>query len=202
MADLLERGRKVRPLVRAAQTAVTGGYVRRMHANIADDLQRGPHDSVLDLGGGDAPLLHSIEPPRYVGLDINLQSLAAAERRYGGEGREFIEADITSAPLDRWRGFDAVVCSAVFHHLPDEEIVRLTDRIADQVAPQRIVCADTLMIGPFKAVMNRLDEGEPSRTKDELYALLEPRFEIEKTWSFEVPFRTAHLWGFILTPKG
>ncbi len=192
----------MRPLVRAAQTAVTGGYVRRMHSNIADDLRRGAHESVLDLGCGDAPLLHSIEPRRYVGLDFNPQSIAAAERRYGGEGREFAVADITSSPLTEWRGFDAVVCSAVFHHLPDEEILALTGKIVDEVAPKRIVCADTLMIGPFKAVMNRLDEGEPSRSKDELYALLEPGFEIEKTWSFEVPFRTAHLWGFILTPRG
>lgn len=201
VANLLDRGRKVRPLVRFAQTALTGGYVRRMHAAIAADLEQGPHGSILDLGCGDSPLLHSIDPERYVGLDFNPRSLAVARRRYGGEGREWVEGDVTSHPLDDWRGIDAVVCSALFHHLPDEQITALSERIVTEAAPARIVCADTLMIGALKGVIARLDEGEPVRSKDELYALLEPRFEIEPTWSFEVPLRTAHLWGFVLTPR-
>lgn len=191
----------MRPLVKFAQLSLTGGYVRRMFNEIAGDLRKGPHASVLDLGAGDSPLLRAIQPERYVGLDFNPQSVAAARRRYGGGGREFAEADVTREPLAPWRGFDAVVCSALFHHLPDEQVSGLANRIAEEAVPARVVCADTLMIGPLKPMITRLDEGEPSRSKDELYELLAPRFEIEETWGFEVPLRTAHIWGFILTPR-
>ncbi len=201
MASLIDRGRKLRPLVKSAQFALTGGYVRRMFRNIAADLQGGPHESILDLGSGDSHILRELSPPTYVGLDINEVWLAAAERKYGAPGRTFKVADLTHESLEPYRGFDAAICTAVFHHLPDEAVTSLTEKIAREAAPKRVVCADTLMIGPMKGVIARLDEGEPVRSKDELYALLEPRFEIEETWSFEVPLRTAHLWGFILTPR-
>jgi SAM-dependent methyltransferase len=191
----------VRPLVKASQLALTGGYARRLNGQLAADLLRGPHDFVLELGCGDAPWLRYVDPGRYVGLDVNGGWLEAARRRHRRSAVEFIEADITTASLEPWRGADAVVCSRLFHHLGEAQIADLVARCFEQAQAQRIVCVDGVMTGPFRDALVWLDEGEPSRPKAELYGLLGRHAEVEETWSFDVPFRTVNIFGFELRPK-
>lgn len=201
LGGLVDRGRGVRPLVKAAQWGLTGGYVRRLNALLAEDIRRGPHELVLELGCGEAPVLGYLDPARYFGIDFNRASIEIARRKHGGPAAELIEADITSTSLASWRGADAVVCSALFHHLADEQLVELLERIVEEVGPSRIVCTDGVDIGPLRHLIAWLDEGDPSRPKADLYALLEPRFEVRETWTFEVPLRTVHVFGFVLTPR-
>lgn len=200
-AGLVDRARVVRPLVKASQLVLTGGYARRLNGQLADDLRRGPHDFVLELGCGDAPWLRYVEPSRYAGLDLNPGWLDAARRKHARDGVEFIQADITTASLEPWRGADAVVFSRVFHHLSEAQIADLVARSFDEVQAQRIICADGVMIGPFRRALVWLDEGEPSRPKAQLYDLLNRHAEVEETWSFDVPFRTVNIFGFELRPK-
>ena len=201
LGGVVDRARVVRPLVKAAQLGLTGGYVHRLNRLLADQLTAGAHDFVLELGCGDAPLLRKVHPKRYVGLDFNPGSIKAARRRYGGSGAEFVEADICSVALDPWRGADAVVCSAVFHHLPDAEVTGLVRRVFEQVGAERMVCTDGVMVGPFRRAITWLDEGEPTRSTHELYELLSGEAEVSEKWSFVVPFRTVSVFGFELTPK-
>jgi SAM-dependent methyltransferase len=169
---------------------------------LAADLQRGPHDFVLDLGSGRSSLLRQLEPERYVGLDLHPADLEYARRRYPRPGYEFVEADFMQAPLERWRGADVVTASAVFHHLTDEQVVALVARLRDQVNPARMVFTDGVARGPLSGVLTRLDEGEPSRPREALYELFRPGFDVTETWSYVVPFRTFLYFGFELTPRG
>jgi SAM-dependent methyltransferase len=199
VAGLVDRARVFRPLVKAGQLAVTGGYVRGLNRRLAADLAAGPHDFVLELGCGDAPLLGHLQPRRYAGLDINRRSLKAARRKHGGEDREFVEADVLTAPLAHWRDADAVVCSAVFHHLGDQQVLDLVERVFEETRADRIVGTDGVMVGPFRRAIVWLDEGEPIRPKEDLFALLGRRAEVLETWSFDVPFGTVHEFGFELS---
>ena len=169
---------------------------------LADDVGRGPHDFMLDLGSGRSPLLEHLTPDRYVGLDLHAADLAYARRRYERPGYEFIQADFLEAPLERWRGADVVTASAVFHHLTDEQVRSLIERLQERVEPGRMVFTDGVAIGPLRKTLIGLDEGEPSRQPDELYDLFRPGFEVTQTWSYVVPFRTYLYFGFELRAAG
>ena len=185
------------PLItRLGQLAASGEWRMKREELLARDMRRGPHDYILDLGSGRSPLLRHLSPERYVGLDLHPADLDYARRRYERPGYEFVEADFLEAPLDRWRGADVVTASAVFHHLSDEQVRALIGRIEDQVQPARMVFTDGVAIGPLKGALVKLDEGEPSRPREALYDLFRPRFEVNETWSYVVPFRTYLYFGF------
>jgi SAM-dependent methyltransferase len=191
------------PLItRLGQAAASGEWRMRREALLAEDVRRGPHDFMLDLGSGRSPLLRHLAPERYVGLDLHPADLAYARRRFGRPGYEFVEADFMEAPLEPWRGADVVTASAVFHHLTDEQVVELVGRVQVQVRPGRMVFTDGVATGPLKGMLIGLDEGEPSREPDELYDLFRPAFEVTQTWSYRVPFRTYLYFGFELIADG
>jgi len=168
---------------------------------LADDIRRGPHAFVLDLGSGRSPLLDHLEPDRYVGLDLGAADLERARGRHARQGYEFIEGDFLELPLERWRGADVVTTSAVFHHLSDDEVVSLAGRLEEEVEPSRMVFTDGVTVGPLRGLMTSLDAGEPSRPRESLYDLLRPRFEVAETWTYVVPFRTFRYFGFELRPR-
>jgi SAM-dependent methyltransferase len=189
------------PLItRLGQLAASGEWTMKRGELLARDIRGGPHESILDLGSGRSPLLDHLTPERYVGLDLHPADLAYARRRYERPGYEFVEGDFMETPLERWRGTDVVTASAVFHHLTDEQVGALIDRLGDQVEPARMVFTDGVAIGPLKETLIRLDEGEPSREPDELYDLFPSSFEVTQTWSYVVPFRTYLYFGFELRP--
>lgn len=189
------------PLItRLGQLAASGEWRMRREELLAQDVRRGPHEFMLDLGSGRSPLLEHLTPDRYVGLDLHEADLAYAGRRYARPGYEFVQADFLEAPLERWRGADVVTASAVFHHLSDEQVTALIGRLHEQVGPGRMVFTDGVAIGPFKNALIGLDEGEPKRQPEELYRLFPPEFEVVQTWSYVVPFRTYLYFGFELRP--
>lgn len=191
------------PLVtRLGQLVASGEWNMRRGALFAEDIRRGPHSFLLDLGSGRSPLLEHLRPERYVGIDQNAADLDYARGRYPRPGYEFVEADFLEEPLERWRGADVVTASAVFHHLTDEQVVLLMERLREQVRPARMVFTDGVTIGPLKGLLTKLDAGEPSRPRESLYDLFPPSFVLTETWSYVVPFRTYLYFGFELRPGG
>jgi SAM-dependent methyltransferase len=191
------------PLItRLGQLAASGEWRMKREKLLARDIRRGSHDFILDLGSGRSPLLRHLSPDRYVGVDLHPADLDYARRRYERPDYEFVEADFLEAPLDRWRGADVVTASAVFHHLRDEQVRALIDRIQEEVQPARMVFTDGVAIGPLKGALVRLDEGEPSREPEALYDLFRSRFHVTETWSYVVRFRTFLYFGFELRPAG
>jgi SAM-dependent methyltransferase len=195
------RGVLQRPwIIRAGQAAVTGEWRHPAHRLLAEQIRSGPHESVLDLGSGRSPLLRHLEPERYVGLDIHPPDLDYAEQRFGRAGYQFLRADILEKGLEPWQGVDVVTTSSVFHHLSDDQVVSLVDRVASQARPRRLVFLDTVATGPLGALVTRLDYGDPARPKELLYNLFSPRFDVTEAWSYDNRFRTFHVFGFELTP--
>jgi SAM-dependent methyltransferase len=192
MTSLRGRLLRIRPLVRAAQFAVTGEWTPKRHRLLAAEVASGAHRSVLDLGCGSAPLLDFLAPERYVGIDAHEASLALARRRHAGVGREFIEASLADLPLDSWRGMDVVTIASVTHHLADAAVVELMERIVQHVCPQRLLVQDAHATGPLRSVVTALDDGDHLRHRDALIALLTRRFEVALLWTYDNPLRSFH----------
>src|SRR5262245_33207132 len=91
-------------ITRLGQLAASGEWNMRRERLLADEIAKGRHEFVLDLGSGRSRLLERLSPDRYVGLDLGSSDLAYARARYGRPGYEFVEADFMRASLEPWRG--------------------------------------------------------------------------------------------------
>jgi SAM-dependent methyltransferase len=203
LADRLrERALRHRRVVALGQFAVTGERVPRRHRMLAETLREGPHEYVVDLGCGDAPLLRFVAPARYVGVDGHPESLVAGRAAHAGPGREFVLADLGEADLRPYRGADAVVVSSVTHHLDDAGVRALLRRVADQVRPRRILLQDAQAAGPLAGLVAALDDGDHLRTKEELERLLADDFETRLRWTYDNPLHSFHQFLYELRPRG
>jgi SAM-dependent methyltransferase len=201
MPGLYERALSIRPLVAVGQLAVTGERIPRRHRLLATEIARCPHDFVLDLGCGSAPLLRYLRPARYVGVDAHEPSLAVARRRRAYAGSEFVLADLMQAPLAEWRGADVAVISSVTHHLDDDAVVALAERVRDDVAPRRLLLQDAEATGPLGPLVTALDDGDDLRSPKQLIALLSSRFSISTLWTYKNPLRSFHQFLLELAPR-
>lgn len=77
---------------------------------------------VLDVGCGTAQVLKWLPPDvQYVGIDINADYIATAQRTYQRRG-EFLVGTSNSAELLRRGPFDIVLAMFLMHHLSDSEL--------------------------------------------------------------------------------
>jgi len=83
---------------------------------------------VLELGCGTGVLSKFFEPGEYVGCDLDAGRIESARENY--PGHEFIVADATKLRPDFVAGFSFVFCHAWVHHINDEPVRRILDRIA------------------------------------------------------------------------
>jgi SAM-dependent methyltransferase len=201
MTPLRQRVLSIRPLVALGQFAVTGERIPKRHRLLAVEVTRGPHDFVLDLGCGSAPLLRYVRPARYVGVDAHEPSLAVARRRRAYRGSEFVLADLNEAPLADWRGADVAVISSVTHHLDDDAVVALTEQVRDEVAPRRLLLQDAQPGGPLGPIVTALDDGDHLRSRTELVALLSSQFSVSLLWTYDNPLRSFHQFLLELAPR-
>jgi SAM-dependent methyltransferase len=75
-----------------------------------------PHQTVLDLGCGEGPLLRYLtrRDVRYIGVDFSASSIAAARKQFGATDTEFVEADAGHMPLPD-SSCDVVLSHMVLH---------------------------------------------------------------------------------------
>ena len=200
-ARIYRRALTHRRLVGVGQFAVTGERVPRRHQLLAEELARGDHEFVVDLGCGAAPLLRFVGPKRYVGIDEHEPSLAQARREHARPEREFVAASLLDVDLSQWRGASAVVVSSVCHHLPDRDVLELMDRIEREIAPGRILVQDAEPTGLLGPLVKALDDGDYLRPRDELMQLLSRHFETQLLWTYDNPLRSFHQFLLGLTPR-
>ena len=187
-------------LIKLGQFAVSGEWPLRGYGYLAEQIASGPHDSILDLGSGRSPLLMHLEPKSYAGLDLHQPDLDFAARQFDRPDYEFRKADILAEPLEQYRGVDVVTAASVFHHLTDQQVGELIEKVDREVAPRRMVFLDGKMIGPFGGVLARIDYGDPTRSEEELFELFRPGYEVGERWSYDTRLRTVHVFGFELKP--
>ena len=119
------------------------------------DAGAGPASAVIDVGGGDSTLVDCVLRAglgRVTVLDISSAALARAKSRLGARARqvEWIEADITRAPLARG-SFDVWHDRATFHFLlSPEERARYVES-----------CASALRAGGTLIVATFAPDGPP-----------------------------------------
>jgi ubiquinone/menaquinone biosynthesis C-methylase UbiE len=115
----LLRWLKVPCLYNAFQAAVGATELRRRL--IERYVRPKPGDKLIDIGCGPAPALQWLAEVEYVGLDINPECIALAQRRYGSRGT-FVVGDAQSLRRDsRFKDADIVMALGVLHHLDDKE---------------------------------------------------------------------------------
>jgi SAM-dependent methyltransferase len=192
---------RIRPLVELIRRLVMGCGDSPKFKRLARDLEAGAHESVLDLGCNTATLLKFVQPKRYVGIDGRPRSIEFARRRHSRPGWTFVEGDFMRRSLEEWRGSDVVVCSALLHHLPDEEVGELIRRVFTEVGAKRICVAEGTARGPFQRLLNFLDDGSPDRPREDLVALVGTDYAVEQTWQFRTPLRTYDFFGLTIEPR-
>ncbi len=200
MPAVADRARNSVALVNLARMLVTGTNPAAHDRRLGEELRRGAHDFVLDLGCGQALVLQFVAPRRYVGLDLHAPSLDRARGARGGPGVELIEADLTTADLSAWDGADAVVISNVLHHLPDAEATALLDRVVAQVGPERILVQDAEPAGRLAPLVRALDGGDHLRGRAELLELLRSRFAVRELRRWHNPLRSFSYFLLELRP--
>lgn len=83
-------------------------------------------DCVLDVGCGTADIRRYLSDVEYFGIDPNPHYIDAAKIRFRDvPGCTFVCGIFDEAILARLPKFDIVLASAVFHHLADDEVVRV-----------------------------------------------------------------------------
>jgi SAM-dependent methyltransferase len=201
MIDALRESVLRRPrLLRLAQFAVTGERVPRRLPLLAKAIVTGPHDFVVDLGCGAAPLLDFIDPARYVGIESSKTAIEEARRRHGGEGREFVAADLRDLSVERWRGADVAVVSSVAHHLDDPSVVALAARIRDELRPGRLLFQDAEPTGPLGPLVRAAGDGRFLRPQARLLELLRADFAVTVVWTYVNPVRSFRQFLLELEP--
>lgn len=75
-------------------------------------------EKILDLGSGNGRLSEIISSPEYVGVDVSIEILKIAQKKY--PDREFkLMEDSLKIPCDN-NAFDSVFCLSVLHHIPSK----------------------------------------------------------------------------------
>lgn len=148
---------------------------------------------VLDLGTGDGRLLAILRVDRPellgVGLDFSEPMLAAARKRFAGDGRvELVEHDL-SKPLPTLERFDAVVSSMAIHHLEHERKRSLYGEVFDLLEPggvfanfEHVASATPRLHEAFFAAI-----GEPLENEDPSDRLLD--VETQLAWLRDLGFQ-------------
>jgi SAM-dependent methyltransferase len=107
----------------AYQLLVDGGKGRRIRAFLRDV----PYASVLDIGCGTGNWATTARG-RYLGVDISIRFVEAARARYAHDPRKQFEV-IDPAGRDVPGRFDLVQMVSVLHHLSDEEVRDVLQRV-------------------------------------------------------------------------
>jgi tRNA (cmo5U34)-methyltransferase len=139
-------------------------------------LEHVPRDArrILDLGTGDGRLLALLRADRPeltgVGVDFSELMLAAARKRFAGQGWvELVEHDLAE-PLPALGRYDAVVSSMAIHHLEHERKRSLYGEVFDLLEPGGVFANFEHVASPthrmhvafFAAIGESLEHDDPS----------------------------------------
>ena len=127
---------------------------------------------VLDLGCGPGNTTHIFSGSNYTGVDINEKYIKIAAEKY--PIHRFISGDAGDA---EWgEGFDIILINSFFHHLDDNEVVKVSKAVASALSDGGIVIVQEPLIPErnelYHRLMMKLDRGNFFRTLDHWKVLL------------------------------
>jgi SAM-dependent methyltransferase len=143
-------------------------------------------DCVLDIGCGTADIRRYLSDVQYFGIDPNPYYIQAAKYRFRDvPGCTFLCSAFDKAILARLPKFDIVLASAVFHHLDDDEVVRVA-KLAKKVLKDdgRLVTLDPCYVenqSPIARFLINRDRGQHVRDAEGYRTLVSCVFDSVKT---------------------
>lgn len=153
---------------------------------------------VLDLGCGTGFALAYMPPVDYIGLDLNQNYIRQARARYGERGI-FRCRDINTVKFDEEEKFDVALAFALLHHLNDDEVVALFEKVGSVLRlGGRLVTLDLCVTDSqslLAKTMIRFDRGQHIRTVPEYRYLAEsvfPHVRVHLKYDF-LRFKYAHI---------
>lgn len=140
-------------------------------------LDRLPARRVLDVGCGPGTNAARFLEAEYVGIDINEKYLAVGRARHQGQ---FVQADLTTADLSHLGSFDTILVNSFLHHLPDDAVDDVLERISELLEPDGRVHILELVLPEsmnLARLMARLDRGRHARSIESWRTRFEQHFE-------------------------
>jgi SAM-dependent methyltransferase len=191
----LLRWLKVPSLYNAFQAVVGGTALRRRL--IRNHVRPKPGDKVIDIGCGSAPALQWLARVEYIGLDINPDCIALAQRTYGNRGT-FVVGDPQSVRGDsRFKDADIVMAIGVLHHLDDEEAEQCIQFAYDALKTGgRFICHEACWTpnqGTISKYIMSADRGRNIRTEEQYCELAAKAFKNVDAWIDMKPMRIPYV---------
>jgi 2-polyprenyl-3-methyl-5-hydroxy-6-metoxy-1,4-benzoquinol methylase len=177
------------------------GWRLRLRRELHSFLQRAGTvrlGRVLSLGCGDGQFELMLAPyaDRILGLDLSPEGIAVARRAAQDAGVSNVE--FRCCPLEdlEWsETYDAVICLAILHHVPDSDIPALLGRVRDHLKPDGLFYSQDPNVRAFLRKVGRVVMGRsydsfhtPDERELDPYALREQ--------VIQAGFRDVHI-GYI-----
>src|SRR5258708_1358238 len=145
-------------------------------------LNKIPTENILEIGCGTAPILKVFRPKSYVGIDIDEKFIKLAQKIYKNTNYSFSVGDARN--IDAKTNFDMILFSHTTHHLSDNDIKKVIDRIK-KISFSYLVIYDGKPISVFAPLLLRLDYNAAKfRRAEEFIPLFEKDFKIEHIETF------------------
>lgn len=161
------------------QRALGARKLRRLYTERY--LQPFPLAKVLDIGCGTSEILDYLpDTVVYVGYDFSAKYIDAARNRYGKRG-EWHVAPVSDLDVKDHGTFDIVMANGIFHHLDDDDGMRLSSIAASALKPDGRFCThDGCYVdgqNPIARYLLSKDRGSNIRDQQGYLSLVLPHFE-------------------------
>ena len=165
------------------QILATGGYLNR----VSRHLKFLNNKSVLDIGCGTGTLNQYINPGSYLGIDINLDFVKLAKKKY--PGLSFKVMNIVDEKLPRGR-FEYFFIMNVLHHLTDQQIKNAFKKIKKSKSLREFVIVESRPRNIFGKILGKFDAGSNFREYINLENLIRSEFKIKSRKIIAAPLGT------------
>jgi ubiquinone/menaquinone biosynthesis C-methylase UbiE len=157
-----------------------------------------PDENILDVACGVSMVAPYIKG-YYTGVDINKNYIQYNNKKY--PANNYICQDFKEIKFGA-KSFDQSIVINFLHHLPDDEIKQLLDRMG-QLTKNKIIIAD---LSPndknfLARFLYSMDQGKFIRQENVLTKLISQSLKIEKVYTFLSPRRIYKHIVFVCSPR-
>jgi SAM-dependent methyltransferase len=150
----------------AYQVLVDGGKERRIRRFLKDTA----YETVVDVGCGTGNWAITARG-RYLGVDVSREFVQAARERYAEDpSKQFLELDPTSSEVPG--EYDLAQMVSVLHHLSDDQVARLLERIVPHTRYLFILDLYPISWNPVARFLYAADRGDYIREPAEQKRLI------------------------------
>ena len=160
-------------------------------------LPRHPALRILDVGCGPGTNTAHFRDHTYTGVDINIDYIANAHRRFPGR---FLVGDVTDPTVLPDEKFDCVLLNSLMHHLDDDAVDGLLARLGRLLAPEGTIHILDLVLPPRASparLLARLDRGRFARSLGDWRERFERAMHIGHFEQFPLGVLGIPLWHMV-----